>query len=248
MGLFGSLFSMQPRLAEPSFVNPITTELHSHLIPGIDDGVRTIEESLIVLREMAELGYKKVITTPHIMGDFYKNGPENILPLLDKLRNALVKENIKLELEAAAEYMVDDSLELKIKNKNLLSFGQNYVLIELPFTDSPANLKQVLFDLQVNGYRPVLAHPERYGYLAMNKDKFEELFETGIHFQLNLFSLVGYYSKQIQKTAEWMISKKMVHMVGSDTHGPRHLDVLNMALKSYNYQKVCHLPLLNNKL
>lgn len=248
MGIFGSLFSSKPQRADAGFINPVKTELHSHLIPGIDDGVRTIDESLVILREMAKMGYKKVITTPHIMGDFYRNGPENILPLLEELRTAIKKEGLGIELHAAAEYMVDDTLEQKIKENNILTFGQKHVLIELPFTEQPANFKQVLFDLQVNGYKPVLAHPERYGFMANNKDKYEELFESGILFQINLFSLVGYYSKDVQKTAEWLIDKKMVNMVGSDTHGIRHLDVFLSAINSFNYQRACSLNLLNNKL
>ena len=248
MALFGSLFKSTPKLADADFVNPITTELHSHLIPAIDDGVKTIEESIDVLRVFSEMGYKKVITTPHIMGDFYKNGPENILPGLEQVRQKLKEENINIEIHAAAEYLVDDMLEEKIETNQLLTFGNNYVLVELPFNEEPRNLKSVLFNLRVNGYRPVLAHPERYGFMAMQKDKYEELFQSGILFQINLFSLIGYYSAQVQKTAEYLIENKMVNMVGSDTHGHRHLHALQLALKSKNYQNICKLPLLNNEL
>jgi tyrosine-protein phosphatase YwqE len=248
MSIFSSLFKSKPKLADANFVNPITTELHSHLIPSIDDGVQKMEESLEVLKVMASMGYKKVITTPHIMGDFYKNGPENILPKLEEIRTALKENNINIEIQAAAEYMVDDMLEEKIAAKNLLTFGKNYVLVELPFNEEPRNLKTVLFNMRVEGYRPVLAHPERYQFMAQQKEKYEELFQSGILFQINIFSLIGYYSPQIQKTAEWLIEQKMVSMIGSDTHGPRHLGVLQAAIKSYNYQKICALPLLNNQL
>jgi protein-tyrosine phosphatase len=248
MSFFSKIFSSKPKLADPGFQNPVTTELHSHLIPAIDDGVQTVEESMIVLKDFADRGYKKVITTPHIMGDFYKNGPHNILPGLDMLRSELRSRQIDLELEAAAEYMIDDAFERKVQDKELLTFGGNHVLVELPFTEEPANLKSVLFELQVNGYKPVLAHPERYGFMAHRKDRYEELFAQGILFQINLFSLVGYYSPQIRKTAEFLIEQKMVSMVGSDCHGPRHLPVLHDALASYNYQRVCKLPLLNNQL
>ena len=248
MGIFSSLFTSKPKLADADFVNPITTEFHSHLIPAIDDGVKNIDESIAVLRGFSELGYKKVITTPHIMGDFYKNGPENILPGLELVRKRLVEENIPIVLEAAAEYLIDDVLEEKIDAKQLLTFGNNYVLVELAFNEEPRNLKNVLFNLRVNGYKPVLAHPERYSYMAMQKDKYEELFQSGILFQINIFSLIGYYSPQVQKTAEYLIEKKMVNMIGSDTHGPRHLVPLSEALRSKNYQNICKLKLLNNEL
>lgn len=248
MSILSQLFSRKPKQADNSFVNPITTEIHSHLIPAIDDGVQTLLESIAVFKHFAECGYKKVITTPHIMGDFYKNGPENILPALDIIRNELKYQHINLEVEAAAEYMIDDAFEKKIKSGNLLTFGKNNVLVELPFNEPPANFKSALFELQVNGYKPVLAHPERYAFLAMDREKYHELFDQGILFQVNLFSLVGYYSPQIKKTAEYLIEHKMAHLVGSDCHGIRHLPVFNDALKSYNYQKICQLPLLNNTL
>jgi tyrosine-protein phosphatase YwqE len=247
MSLFGKLFRSKSQ-ADPGFINPLHVELHSHLIPGIDDGVQAMEESLQVLQAWEQMGYTKAITTPHIMGDFYKNGPHNILPKLDEMRQAMKEREMKIELHAAAEYLVDDALEMKIEKKELLTFGNNYVLIELPFTEEPANLKSILFSLRVNGYRPVLAHPERYGFLGNRKEKYEELFESGILFQVNIFSLIGYYSPQVQKAAEFLIERKMVNMVGSDTHGVRHLPVLQAALNSYNYQKICELPLLNNTL
>ena len=249
MSILKSIFGGKPKAASPSFVNPVTTELHSHLIPNIDDGVQSLEESIAVLKQFEDKGYKKVITTPHIMGDFYKNGPENVLPALELIRAELKARQINIELHAAAEYMVDDMLEKKIEEGNLLTFGQNHILVELPFTEEPAIFKTVLFNLRVNGYKPVLAHPELYAFMAHNKNKYEELFEQGILFQLNLFSLIGYYSPQIQKTAEYLIKQKMVHMVGSDCHGVRHLHVFNDAIACKTYQTLCEqLPLLNNQL
>ncbi|MFI5220748.1 MAG: tyrosine-protein phosphatase [Bacteroidia bacterium] len=248
MSLLGNLFKKKLKPADADFRNPITTEFHSHLIPAIDDGVKTIEESIEILRVWSEMGYKKVITTPHIQGDFFKNGPHNILPGLELLRKNLKEKNIPIEIFAAAEYLLDDVLEQKIETGELLTFGDKYILVELPFMEEPRNMKSVLFALRVNGFKPVLAHPERYGYMSRQKEKFEELFDSGILFQVNIFSLVGYYSPEVQKTAEWLIEKKMVNMIGSDTHGVRHLPVLQTAIGSKNYQDICGLKLLNNEL
>jgi protein-tyrosine phosphatase len=248
MGILDRLFSKKPKLASESFVNPITTELHSHLIPGIDDGVQTIEESIDILRHLASLGYKKVITTPHIMGDFYKNGPENILPKLEEIRAELKTNGIDIELQAAAEYMVDDALQEKIDAGKLLTFGNNHVLIEMPFNEPSPNLKEILFALQINGYKPVLAHPERYPYYGMRPSRYEELFSSEVLFQVNIYSLIGYYSPQVQKAAEYLLEHKLVSMIGSDTHGMRHMPVLDAALRSSNYERICKLPLLNNQL
>lgn len=248
MGILDRLFSKKPKLASGSFVNPITTELHSHLIPGIDDGVQTMAESIDVLRHLASLGYKKVITTPHIMGDFYKNSPENILPKLEELRSELRSNHIAIELHAAAEYMVDDAFQEKIDAGKLLTFGQNHVLIEMPFNAPSPNLKEILFALQVNGYKPVLAHPERYLYYASRPSMYDELFASEVLLQVNIYSLIGYYSPQVQKAAEYLVEHRLVSMIGSDTHGMRHMPVLEAALQSYNYEKVCQLPLINNQL
>ncbi len=248
MSILSKLFNIKPKHADSSFVNPITTELHSHLIPSIDDGVQSLEESIAVIKHFASNGYKKVITTPHIMGDFYKNGPENILPGLELIRAELKNQGIKIEVEAAAEYMIDDVFEKKIAAGNLLTFGQNHVLVELPFTEEPANFKSALFELRIAGYKPVLAHPERYAFMGMRRDKYTELFEQGVLFQINLFSLIGYYSPQVKKTAEYLIENKMAHLIGSDCHGHRHLPIFDDALTSYNYQTICKLPLINNSL
>jgi tyrosine-protein phosphatase YwqE len=248
MPLFQKIFGKKNEKASAGFINPITTELHSHLIFGIDDGVQTIEESIDILSQMEQMGYKKVITTPHIMGDFYNNGPENILPRLEEIRKELIKRNHHIQLDAAAEYMVDDAFLDKIEAGNLLSFGNKYVLVELPFTDEPRILKSALFNLRINGYKPILAHPERYAYYAQQKNKYEELFDSGILFQVNLYSLIGYYSPAIQKTAEWLLDKKMIHFIGSDTHGMRHIPVFHEAISSKNYEKACSLNLLNNSL
>jgi tyrosine-protein phosphatase YwqE len=248
MKLIDRLFSKKTKLADESFVNPITTDLHSHLLPGIDDGVQTIEESLDVLKHLSSLGYKKVITTPHIMGDYYQNSAHNILPLLEEIKSALLTENIPIELHASAEYMVDDALLEKIDSGNILPFGRNHVLIEMPFMEPSHNLTEIIFALRINGYTPVLAHPERYVYFGMNPKKYHELWDTELLFQVNINSLIGYYSPQVQKAAEYLIEHKMVSMLGSDTHGMRHMPVLEDSIKSLNYQHICSLPLLNNSL
>jgi tyrosine-protein phosphatase YwqE len=231
-----------------SFVNPITTELHSHLIPGIDDGVKTLEESIDVIRSLHHLGFKKIITTPHIMGDFYKNSPSNILPLLDIVRSALKDQQIDIEIHAGAEYMIDDLFMEKIDSGNLLTFGGKYVLIEMPFMEAAPNLKEVLFALNLNGYKPVLAHPERYMYYASQPSKYDELWDAEVLFQLNINSLTGYYSPAALKASEYLIGKKMVSMVGSDCHGMRHLPVLEKAIQTDLYREVSTFPLLNNQL
>jgi protein-tyrosine phosphatase len=248
MGWLNNIFKTNNNEANVPFVNPITTELHSHLIPGIDDGVQTLEQSIEIIIEFAKLGYRKIITTPHIMADFYKNGPHNILPGLETLRSALKEKQIDIAIEASAEYMVDDMLLKKISNSELLPFGKNYILFELPFDQEPPNVKDVIFELQLSGYKPVLAHPERYPYYANQPLKYTELRDAGVLLQLNINSIVGYYAPQMIKTVQWLTKEKLIHFVGSDCHHMRHFVPFTSALHSDLYQQVCKLPLLNNSL
>lgn len=235
--------------ASADFVNPVKVEFHSHLLPGIDDGCETMEHSMEVLKLLQRKGYEKVIITPHIMGDFYKNSKHTILPLLEQVKAAAVAEGITLKLEAAAEYMIDEVFEQKVAEGDVLTFGNNYVLVEMPFQQPSPNMKKVFFDMQVNGYQPVLAHPERYLYYAARKERYNELADAGILFQLNMFSLVGYYNPAIKRAADYLIDQKLVHFVGSDIHGPRHLPVFRDVLQCRSYEVVCTTnALLNNSL
>ena len=159
-------------------LNPIgfdclKTDMHSHLIPAIDDGSTSLEDSINMIKALNELGFQKIITTPHVMSDFYKNNPETILGGLELVRAELQKQNISVELEAAAEYYLDYEFEEKIKAGNLLTFSDNYILVETSFIEAPPNFKELIFQLQVAGYKVILAHPERYPF--MNMQDYEDL-------------------------------------------------------------------------
>lgn len=171
-----------------------------------------------MIRSFQEMGYKKIRTTPHVMSDFYKNTPETILGGLSDARAELKSQNIDIELEAAAEYYLDEVLEPQVKEGKLLTFWENYLLFELPFMTEPPNMASFIFELQTNGYIPVLAHPERYGFYYKDFEKYRELKENGVHFQLNMLSLVGHYGPEAQKIAERLIDEELISFSGSDCH------------------------------
>jgi tyrosine-protein phosphatase YwqE len=213
--------------------------VHSHLIPGIDDGAKTMEDAVALIRAFYELGYKKIITTPHILADGYSNTHEIILSGLDKVRTAVRNENIPIQLEAAAEYYVDFNFEKKIEQKKLLMFGANYLLVEISYVNPPENLEHIIFKLQANGYKPVLAHPERYLFWFHDFKKYEMLKEKGVLFQLNINSLTGYYSLQTKKLAEQFIQKNMIDFLGSDCHHFGHIALMkNKALHTKALHKL----------
>lgn len=206
----------------------LKADMHSHLIPDIDDGSPDIETSLELIRGMIDLGYTKLITTPHVMWDMYKNEREVILDKLELLRSAVKEAGLKIEISAAAEYFLDDHVaDLIKKNEPLLTISGNMVLVEFSMAYASMGLKDVLFDLQMHGYQPVIAHPERYIYLEHSKEFYEELKDIGCFFQLNLLALGGHYGKSVHELAQYLIKKEYYDLVGSDLHNLRHLDVLN---------------------
>ena len=208
---------------EPLNFSVLKTDIHSHFIPGIDDGSPDMETSITLIKKMQELGYSKLITSPHVMSDFYQNSSEIILKGLADVRAELKVQNINMEIEAAAEYYIDYEFEQKIGKEKFLTFGDNYILVELSFIQEPRNLFEIIFKLQLEGYKIVLAHPERYNFYSM-KD-YEEFISRGVILQINLLSLIGYYSPQVKKKAESLINAGMVRLVGTDCHNINHAEL-----------------------
>jgi tyrosine-protein phosphatase YwqE len=231
-------------------LEPFTTDIHSHLLPGLDDGAATEEESLTMIQGFADRGYRRLYTTPHILADFYPNTPETILPALAQMQAAIKEKGIDIELFAAAEYYLDDAfIEALAQNKPLLHFGkQKYVLFETAFINEPVYLRQVIFDLFSNGYTPVLAHPERYQYFFDAPAVVDQIFDTGVLFQVNYLSLVNYYAPPVTKLAEYLIDQGKVHFLGSDCHKPRHLEAMKALEKNKHWRKALNLPLLNRDI
>ncbi len=245
MSFLKSLFSKPQPIAK----DWLLVDMHSHLIPGIDDGSKSIEESLHLIREIKNLGYKKIITTPHIMGDFFKNSRETIFPGLIELKTRLAELNIDIEIEAAAEYYLDEWFIEKLeRNEPLLKLAGNYVLFETSYMNRPSQLHQAIFLMRSSGYIPVLAHPERYTYLYEDFKFFKEIYDMDVLFQINLNSLAGYYSKTAKVYAEKLIDNNMVDFVGTDCHGQRHIDALAKVKMLSYYQKLQKLNILNNTL
>lgn len=229
MGFFSNLFSSSKNSLHDYAM--LATDMHSHLIPGVDDGAQTIEESMELIRALYDLGFRKLITTPHVMSDFYKNDAHTIMEGLHKLREAIDKQRIPIVIEAAAEYYCDGAFEQSIGKDTLLTFGENHILFEISYLQAPENLQNVLFKLQLEGYKPVLAHPERYPFWYHSFDKYEALKDRGVMFQVNLASLTGYYGTSAKRTAERLIERNMVDLFSTDVHKMAHIPLYQKALK-----------------
>jgi tyrosine-protein phosphatase YwqE len=205
-------------------------DMHSHLLPGIDDGSPDVETSLKLIAGLKELGYKKFITTPHILWDMYKNDAVSITSAHAKLQLALLENNDSTSVTPAAEYFLDDHFdELLETNTPLLTIHDNWVLVEFSFVTTPLNFREKLFNMQLKGYQPILAHPERYLYFSSDRKWYEELKSAGCYFQLNILSLAGYYGKASLQLAHYLINKEYVNLLGTDCHHERHLNALRTA-------------------
>lgn len=243
------MFGLFNRRKEPIYnFSTIGTDMHSHILPGIDDGAKNVGDSILLAKRFKELGYKKLVATPHVMADYFRNTPEIIYNALDKLREALLQNAIDLEVNAAAEYYLDETFENKIAKKEVLTFGPNYLLFELSFINSPHNLYDVIAKMQDAGYQPVLAHPERYPYFHDSIETYHQIRATGCFLQVNTIALTGYYGKGAKQTAEELIDNYCIDFLGSDMHHLRHADALKESLYSERVQRILAQPQIKNVL
>ena len=219
-------------------------DMHSHLLPDVDDGIRSTEEAMVCLRQFAGWGIRHVVTTPHISQDMYPNTSDLLRTVADELRTHIEAEGLPITFQVAAEYMVDELFVKRLQANDLLWFGtERYVLIETGWASLPLQLNTWLFQMQVNGYKPVLAHPERYPYFRGKVDALNHLREQGCLLQLNLMSLSGRYGPEARRMAQSLIEHRLVDFVSSDLHHPRDLILLEKAMKTTDYQNLCRLPL-----
>lgn len=225
----------------------LKVDMHSHILPGIDDGSPDIETSLRLIDGFIELAYNKLIATPHIMSDIHPNTPTTIEAAKKLLQEELDKRAYTIPIYYAAEYMLDENFLPLINNGKLLTFGSNIILVETMFLDPPPNLEDILFQLQTHSYQPLLAHPERYHYVDKNFIKLTPFLDRNCLLQCNALSFTGYYGKREQEIAFRLLDAGLIDFIGSDMHHDRHLDHLKKftvsskvakQLESLNYKNL----------
>lgn len=247
MGFFDFLKPSKSEQVSIDFSN-LGVDLHSHLIPGIDDGSKSIEDSVQMIRALKDLGFNKIITTPHIMSDYYRNTPDIILSGRDKVREALAKENIDIPFDAAAEYYYDEYFVDILKKQKLLTIADDYLLFELSYLTKPTGVREIIFEMQMKGYKPLLAHPERYPFLKLSE--YEEYKQAGCLFQLNVLSLTGHYGSQAKQIAEQLIDHNLIDFVATDLHHMQHIRLIhkNAAHTEKLFELISYGRLLNKSL
>lgn len=242
-GLFGKNKTEYERFFDFSTLG---VDMHSHVLPGIDDGAQTVKDSVELVQAMINLGIRKIIATPHIMIDYYRNTPEIIATALDMLKNELQKQHMEIELEAAAEHLLDEGFEILLDENRVMPIGDDYLLFEMSFIDAHPNLIPIVQKIQDKGYKPILAHPERYPYFTI--ENCENLRSWGCNLQMNTISLTGYYGAKTKEMAEAMIENNLVDFISSDMHHTRHAAALEKSLSSAYMEKLLFDYPLKNPL
>jgi tyrosine-protein phosphatase YwqE len=221
------MFSFFKRTASPqNSFEFMGADMHNHLTPGIDDGSPDVDTSMQLMEGMMQLGFNTFISTPHVISDVHPNTPETISTAWATLKSAVTEAQWPVGMGVAAEYMLNYDFDSLLANDSLLTFGKKQILIEMSYAVESPNLKEAIFALLTRGYRPILAHPERYNYYHHRFAFYEEITDHGCELQINLLSLGGYYGKPIKAIAEKLIDKGLINWLGTDLHHARHLDAL----------------------
>ena len=237
-----SLFKSKPKLRD--LIPEGFVDIHSHILPGIDDGAKTVEESLELISEMKKLGFSKIVGTPHIYEGVHNNTKQSIETSFNKLKKLKIDD---VKIEYASEYMIDESLIEKARDRSLLCIKDNFVLVEMSYISAPINLYNIIFNLKTNNYIPIIAHPERYRYISNNIDEYYRLKKHGCYFQINLLSTTGYYGVDIVKKSEILLANNMIDFVGSDIHKAKHISHFDDQIKITQI-KALEKSIDNNKL
>lgn len=224
-----TFFSPKVRLAD---VLDSELDFHNHLLYGLDDGAAQPEDTLKLIEGLRSLGYRKAIATPHILGEIYENSAETILPRLAEVQQLLKDHRIDFQLHAAAEYMLDSYFMSRMQAGPLMCIKDDYLLVEFSYLNAPLHYRDLFFQIQLAGYQPVLAHPERYKYFHNQFHHYQQLKDMGVRFQLNALSTVGYYGPAEAEAAEKLLLAGMIDFVGTDTHHMRHIRAYQHKIKS----------------
>ena len=231
-----SIFKSKPKLSE--LIPEGYIDIHSHLLHELDDGAKNVADSAFILQSMIDLGISKSITTPHTMAHVWENTSEIILSSQNSLLNELPELTSKLELKVASEYLLDHSFMELFQSKPLLTLKDNYVLVEMSYLNPPIQLFEIIFQLQVAGYTPILAHPERYAFYHDDFEMYKKLKNAGCYFQINLLSSVGYYGKEVALTAQKLLKNELIDFAGSDIHHKNHIDAFSRKVIVKDYEKL----------
>lgn len=232
-------------------VLPFTTDIHCHVLPGVDDGSPDVDTSVALVERMQRWGIDRILASPHVTKDSFENTPEILDGAMVQLQSALDASGNKVALSHHAEYRLDDYSKAQWDAGLFMAMPGDYIMIENPFVAEAWFIDQTIFDLQVKDFTPILAHPERYSYYFKNRARYETLHNAGAKFQINLLSLAGAYGKEQREVAEYLVSKGWVDFIGTDLHNSNHADIIDEYLKTRqasNHFAAVSAQLLNDRI
>jgi tyrosine-protein phosphatase YwqE len=241
-----SLFRKKPNLVD--LLPDGYIDIHSHILPNIDDGSQSIQETSLLLEQMSLLGIKKCIATPHTMPNVWDNSADFIQETFLNTKNQLPKHLAEMLHSVSSEYMMDETFIERFQKEKLLSVKDTIVLVEMSYLNPTVDLKNILFQLQMKGYIPLLAHPERYLYYHNSKQDYFRLKELGCLFQLNLLSTMGYYGKSVTTVADYLLANNLIDFVGSDIHHDRHVAAFNQRIRIKSQKELIEAMNKNSQL
>ena len=216
-----SIFKSKPKLSD--LIPEGTIDIHSHLLPGIDDGATDISNTIKLLEGMHKIGFTKCILTPHTLPEIWENTSDGIKEAFHSTKSSLEEPLQTMLHHAASEYMINEAFLDRLHSEPLLTIKDNIVLIEMSYMNPPLALKEIIFEIQLKGYQPLLAHPERYLFYHRNTKMYTTLKELDVKFQMNLLSSVGYYGSKVAIAADFLLKENYIDFVGTDVHHMKHI-------------------------
>lgn len=231
-----SIFKNKPILSD--LIPDNFLDIHSHVLPGLDDGAENIDQTKSLLNGMKAIGVSKCIVTPHTLPEIWENTFDGITTNFEDTKHKLEESTSNMLYRAASEYMINESFLNQLESEPLLTLKDNFVLIEMSYLSPPLALKEILFEIQLKGYQIVLAHPERYLFYHKNTKMYETLKGLGVQFQLNLLSSVGYYGASVANTADFLLKENFIDFVGSDVHHQRHVSAFGNKIMIKNERQL----------
>ena len=226
------------------------TDIHCHILPGVDHGSQSVEQSLEMLRAEQEMGISRVILTSHVTAVTFENTQESLMKAYDVLKKAVAEAGLDIELRVSAEYRMDEYFDKEYAADHLIPMPGNHILLENSFQQELMNLNELLFDMQVKGYKTILAHPERYSYYSRRRKRYEELHNAGARFQVNILSFTGYFGEEARESALWFAHNEMIDYLGSDMHNLKHAHIIMDYLHSKEWKKLSKIiePTVKNDM
>ncbi|MBQ3730886.1 MAG: hypothetical protein IJS04_01430 [Muribaculaceae bacterium] len=234
MGLLGNIFRSKKEQVQLFY----KTDIHCHILPGVDHGSQSIEQSLDMLRAEKQMGIERVILTSHVTAITFENTRETLMDSFLKLKDAVTDIGLDIELALSAEYRMDEYFDKEYAADHLIPMPGNHILLENSFQQELMNLDDLLFDMQVKGYKTILAHPERYSYYSRRRKRYEQLHNAGARFQVNILSFTGYFGEEARESALWFVRNGMIDYLGSDMHNVKHAHIIMDYLNSKEWRRL----------